>query len=216
MKKSGMNKKISSIFDSSDVDNDSSSDQDLSYKDKPSEGFTIDSSSAKKNPFVDSAPGREFFKSPVKRASRTNKAASKQKKMAILAIVLFGVFCFVQYHFFFNSATASTEVEDEQTEIAVKPIWIKVPEIEWSVPDKIPGNLQDPMSLKLRSSSEDEGYMMLVTGIVFSENKPAAIVNGSIVYEGQTIDGKVKIVDIKRDSIVFEKDSKQWQQSVTR
>jgi hypothetical protein len=53
----------------------------------------------------------------------------------------------------------------------------------------------------------------LVTGIVYSADKPAAVVDRKIVYEGDVIYG-VKVVKIYQDSVKFSKKSKNWEQKV--
>jgi len=53
----------------------------------------------------------------------------------------------------------------------------------------------------------------LVSGIVYSEQKPAAIIGGKIVYQGETANG-IKIARIYRDRVEFEKNGKKWEQKV--
>jgi hypothetical protein len=53
----------------------------------------------------------------------------------------------------------------------------------------------------------------LVTGIVYSEDKPSAIVDRKIVHEGDVIHGAT-VVKIYRDSVKFSKKSKNWEQKV--
>lgn len=53
----------------------------------------------------------------------------------------------------------------------------------------------------------------VVTGITYAEGNPSAVIDGNIVYEGETING-VKVVKIYRDKVEFEKNSKRWIQQV--
>lgn len=53
----------------------------------------------------------------------------------------------------------------------------------------------------------------LVTGILYSADKPSAIVDRKIVHEGDTIHG-VTVVKIFRDKVVFEKKGRGWDQKV--
>jgi hypothetical protein len=53
----------------------------------------------------------------------------------------------------------------------------------------------------------------LVTGIVYSADKPSAIVDRQIVHEGDVIDG-VTVVKIYKDNVKFSKKSKNWEQKV--
>jgi hypothetical protein len=53
----------------------------------------------------------------------------------------------------------------------------------------------------------------LVTGIVYSADKPCAVVDRKIVHEGDVIYGAT-VVKIYRDSVKFSKKSKNWEQKV--
>lgn len=52
---------------------------------------------------------------------------------------------------------------------------------------------------------------MEVTGILYSEDNPSAIIDGEIVKEGDTI-GSVKVVKIHRDKVEFDSSGKRWTQ----
>jgi hypothetical protein len=53
----------------------------------------------------------------------------------------------------------------------------------------------------------------LVTGIVYSEDEPTAVVDRKIVHEGDVIYG-ITVVKIYQDSVKFSKKSKSWEQKV--
>lgn len=53
----------------------------------------------------------------------------------------------------------------------------------------------------------------LVTGIVYSANKPSAVVDHKIVHEGDVMYGTT-VVKIYRDSVKFSKKNKNWEQKV--
>ena len=53
----------------------------------------------------------------------------------------------------------------------------------------------------------------VVTGIVYSEDKPSAIVDRKIVHEGDVIYGAT-VVKIYRDNVKFSRKSKNWEQKV--
>jgi len=50
-----------------------------------------------------------------------------------------------------------------------------------------------------------------LTGILYSEDNPSAVIGGAIVKEGDMISG-VKVVKIHKDSVEFEKNGKKWTQ----
>lgn len=53
----------------------------------------------------------------------------------------------------------------------------------------------------------------VITGIVYAEEKPSAIIDGQIVHEGETIHN-VTVAKIHRDKIEFQKNDKRWKQKV--
>lgn len=52
-----------------------------------------------------------------------------------------------------------------------------------------------------------------LTGIIYSEDNPAAIVNSKIVHEGDVV-GDVKVVKIHKDSVDLERAERRWSQSL--
>jgi hypothetical protein len=52
-----------------------------------------------------------------------------------------------------------------------------------------------------------------VTGIVYSIDKPLALIDKQVVYEGDTING-AKVIKIHKDKVEFEKDGNRWTQEV--
>lgn len=53
----------------------------------------------------------------------------------------------------------------------------------------------------------------LVTGILYSQDRPAALVDHKIVHNGEVING-VTVVSISNDRVAFEKSGKKWEQKV--
>ncbi len=62
-------------------------------------------------------------------------------------------------------------------------------------------------------TGEPEARHGVVTGIVYSEKNPSAIIDGKIIREGDTIHS-VRVVKIRKDKIEFEKNGKKWKQKV--
>ncbi len=54
----------------------------------------------------------------------------------------------------------------------------------------------------------------VVTGILYSDDNPAALLNGKIVHIGDEFEDEIKITRINPDSVKFEKDDKIWSQAV--
>jgi len=53
----------------------------------------------------------------------------------------------------------------------------------------------------------------VVTGILYCPDKPAAIINGTVVHRSQELDG-VKVIEIYPDRVEFEKAGRRWHQKV--
>jgi hypothetical protein len=84
----------------------------------------------------------------------------------------------------------------------------------WKKPEIYPLSLRDPMKPSSNGSTGDgQNGEMTVRGIVFSNNKPSAIIANQIVSEGDVILG-VTIIKIGKDFVAFEKKGKRWQQQV--
>jgi type II secretory pathway component PulC len=56
---------------------------------------------------------------------------------------------------------------------------------------------------------------LVVKGIVYSDDRPAAVVGNDIVFEGDTVGG-AKVVKINQDSVEFQTNEKKWTQKVER
>jgi len=53
----------------------------------------------------------------------------------------------------------------------------------------------------------------MVSGIMYTEENPSALIGYGIVHEGDTIDD-VKVVKIYKDEVEFEKNGRRWTQRV--
>lgn len=90
--------------------------------------------------------------------------------------------------------------------------------INWTAPEIYPDTLRDPMQYNLVTTADptiNQIGQLVVKGIVFSEDKPSAIISDRIVAEGEEILG-VTVVKIQKESVVFEKDGETWTQPVQR
>ena len=54
----------------------------------------------------------------------------------------------------------------------------------------------------------------VVIGILYSDDNPAAVLNGKIVHVGDEFEDEIKITRISPDRVEFEKDDKTWSQAV--
>lgn len=61
----------------------------------------------------------------------------------------------------------------------------------------------------------DDGLKLILSGIVFNEKSPMAVINNKTVRPGDIIDG-TRIVSINRKSVIVERSGKQFQLTVTK
>ena len=62
-------------------------------------------------------------------------------------------------------------------------------------------------------TQQEQPEQGVVTGIIYSKRKPAAIINGKIVHQGDSID-QIKIAAIYPDRVEFDRKAKRWSQKV--
>jgi hypothetical protein len=99
-----------------------------------------------------------------------------------------------------------------------------IPEIEnyidWQVPELLPAQvmdfLKDPDRTEQRRQNKKPGERkgeLDLRAILFSVQRPSAVVGGHIVYVGDRFND-VTITNITKDAVEFEKDGKTWVQSL--
>lgn len=141
------------------------------------------------------------------------EGVSQGKHMATLAAIpiLLVVVLVVFGRLFLKGGSKGAKKENQEIEFVQA---APKTEIAWEKPRQYPASLRDPMTNSLPSSSVTTGNMnVVVRGIVWSEDKPAAIIGTEIVYKGEMIQD-LKIVDITRDSVEFEQNGKTWTQKI--
>jgi hypothetical protein len=85
--------------------------------------------------------------------------------------------------------------------------------IDWPIPDPYPTDIRDPMVLDVQRQFYVEPERLVVRGIVYSTDSPFAIIGIRMMQEGEVID-EATILKINPDSVVFERDGKEWEQEV--
>jgi hypothetical protein len=100
-------------------------------------------------------------------------------------------------------------------------------EIDWKIPEPISVMTRDPIKLpdengtqnteqngeKNGTANKPNQGVIIVKDIVYSHDKPSAVIGSKIVYVGDKIND-VTIVKIDRDSIEFEKNGNRWEQKI--
>lgn len=145
---------------------------------------------------------------------------ARQKKMAGLVGVLCVVFGGVMFFSLGGVGQSKAAAAEATEETVVQSQGTKKTVQDWTSPKPLPADLRDATSIDSRQTdstgdtSADSGELV-VKGIVFSRNKPSAIINSEILTEGQTINGAT-ILKITKDAVEFKSNDKQWTQQVQR
>jgi hypothetical protein len=127
-----------------------------------------------------------------------------------------------------HGSESSTAVEPEAGEAPKK-------DVNWELPAVLSKSVRDLMksasfeskdpadsgpgvaaNVTIGETDEQQAAKLVnleVTGILYSKDKPAAIVGTSIVHEGDTVLGAV-VVKINEDSIELEQDGRKWTRSL--
>ena len=146
---------------------------------------------------------------------------TKQKAMVIMVPVLAIIMIFA-FRQVLSKAPRKTEGAGTE-DITVVANADAGHEIDWKIPEPIAVITRDPIKLpdesNTQNTKQNETTSEVTTGtiivrdIVFSKDKPSAVIGSKIVYVGDKIND-VTIVKIDRDSIEFEKDGDRWEQNV--
>lgn len=81
------------------------------------------------------------------------------------------------------------------------------------LPDESKGNNQNQQQSKTTGEVKTTTETLIIKDIVYSDDKPSALIGSKIVYVGDVINGAT-IVKIDRDRIGFEKNGSRWEQKV--
>jgi hypothetical protein len=166
------------------------------------------------------------FSSQMKKAvfgSAKGSMDSRQKKMAALVGILsivFGAVLLVTLGGLGKGSAIAAAAAGAETGSQTAAVQQKTVE-EWKAPEPLPANIRNAAAPAVKqggpdqtSGTNDSGGPV-VRGILFSKQKPSAIINDQVLTVGQTIDG-AKILQITRDTVEFEANGKRWTQSVQR
>ncbi len=148
--------------------------------------------------------------------SSGGKTSKHQQKMGLLVAVLMFVLVAVLYYVLGSGPSiASALTQDTPSEQNTSPASSNKKAESWKIPDSFPEPVRDPMKSPARVTSAGTVIQgsLSVRGIVYSTNKPSAIISGQVLFEGESI-GDIRVCKIQKDSVEFEKNGKRWTQQV--
>lgn len=143
-------------------------------------------------------------------APKPGVSASRRKTMVILIPVLFIVLIFVFVRVF---STPSHAVATPAKLGPSSAVAASIHKIDWQIPALYPATLRDPTQFGSVTTTQAGTGRLIVKGIVYSEDKPAAVIGTQIVSEGGKVLGAT-VVKINENSVEFEMDGKKWTQKV--
>jgi len=169
------------------------------------------------------SPSRNTRKFP-----KVDNRTKQRKKFRIGMVgVIFLIFIFTMIRAFKPSLF---EVGADQVDVTLEDVDSKIDAgsklpLNWELPVPYPQQLRDPMHLVLKKTTvpnqkqvviikdEKELPKIIISGIVYTEDKPSILVGNMILYKGDEIMG-VKILNINRNSVELEQGDKKWTQQV--
>lgn len=137
----------------------------------------------------------------------------RQKMMAVLIPVLFIILIFVFSRVLRTPSRAKAAPPVSKLLKAVAVSNNSNNERGWQIPAPYPTTLRDPMQFGSVTATQAGTGGLVVKGIVYSEDKPAAVIGTQIVGEGEKVLGAT-VVKINEGSVEFEMKGKKWTQKV--
>ena len=149
---------------------------------------------------------------------------TRQKAMVVLVPVLAIVMIFM----FRQVLSRSPRQTEAATDVNSPAVAAPKPshEINWQIPDPLPAIERDPTKLGQeqlagtisgaepnQAAANSKIGTFDVRDIVYSKDKPSAVVNNHIVYAGQKV-GDATVVQILKDGVEFERNGQKWVERV--
>lgn len=152
-------------------------------------------------------------------ASKPGVSPTRQKVMMISVPILAIILIFVFRQVLSKSPRNAKGAAAEDVPVAIAAD--SGHEIDWQIPEPLPATMRDPTKLsgQIDTQSEEQNEtvntakseLINIGPIVYSHDKPSAVINGRITYVGDVVNG-VTILRIHRDGVECEKDGEKWLQ----
>ncbi|MFH1719728.1 MAG: hypothetical protein ABIF19_20440 [Planctomycetota bacterium] len=145
-------------------------------------------------------------------AARAGVSTGRQKASIVMVAVLLVALVLLLARPYYNSRS-NPAVANTTGQASVGVSKAANIEIGWRDPPAYPSYLRDPMDLESKGRIVVKTQEIVVRGIVYSDDKPAAIIDERLFAVGETVRGAT-ILKIERNSVTFDKDGKTWTQEV--
>jgi len=152
--------------------------------------------------------------------TKTGTSSTRQKAMALSVPVLVITLSVVFIRVFKGPSRGTASERQSEPANAIADLGNR---IDWQIPAPYPKTLRDPMQLnslatakakiEIPETGKPEIRRLIVKGVLYSEDNPAAVIGTQIVHEGDKISGAT-VVRINRDGVVLEMNGKRWTQKV--
>jgi hypothetical protein len=144
-------------------------------------------------------------------APRAGVSATRQKVMMMLAPALFIILISMFIRAF---STPSKKIDRLGISGPARVAASSDSKADWRAPEPYPTALRDPMRFGSVTTRTEVGGL-IVKGIVYSKDKPSAVIGNQIVHEGDKV-LDVTVIKINENSVEFEANGKRWTQKVQR
>ena len=142
----------------------------------------------------------------------------RQKMSLLLVPVLAAVLWFLVRDSVPTTSAVSAEAADRNTTSFQE---TEAVNIEWKMPPLYRIGGRDPMQLASPSTGGSElagspaisRTGLVLRGILYTSERPVAMIGSTLALEGQQI-GPVKVIQIAQDSVEFEMNGRRWRQTV--
>jgi hypothetical protein len=141
--------------------------------------------------------------------------ASRHKATVILMPVLLVIFVFIIVRVSSQPSPKAAHAQDLGKANVGSSVAIPEKKINWQIPEPYPATLRDPMPAGSSAAGQGGDVNLIVKGIVYSEDRPSAVVGNQIVHQGDKVSGAT-VVKINKNNVEFEMNDKKWTQDVQR
>lgn len=142
----------------------------------------------------------------------SSNSSAKQRTMFVLIPILFTILILLLSKNLSSSTITKLTAENSKIQTASN---LSHDKIDWALPKLYPDKIRDPMGKLKRKISAFTQDNLVVKGIVYSKDNPAAIIGIQIFHEGDSIDD-TQIAKINKDSVEFYNNKERWIQKVEK